>query len=321
MEGKPEKQGVDRICTGLLAHVDAGKTTLSEALLYEGGALRRLGRVDHADAFLDTDVQERERGITIFSKQAVLPLPDLELALLDTPGHVDFSAEAERTLSVLDCAILVISGPDGPQGHTLTLWRLLERHGVPTFLFLNKMDQPVDKPALLQKLQATLSDALLDFSRLGAADFWEAAALGDEEALEEYMETDCLSDATLRRLIGERKLFPCLFGSALKLEGVKELLEALTRFAPRPQWGPDFAARVYKITRDPQGARLTHMKLTGGALKVKSVVPGLGEKADQLRVYSGSKFTAPEEVTAGTVCAVTGLTATYPGQALGAEQP
>ena len=310
---------MDKLTVGLLAHVDAGKTTLSEALLYAGGALRKLGRVDHADAFLDTDAQERERGITIFSKQAVLPLEGLELTLLDTPGHVDFSTEAERTLAVLDCAILVISGPDGPQGHTLTLWKLLERHGVPTFLFLNKMDQPVDRGELMNKLRRGLSDAILDLSAYGREDFWEAAALGDEEALEEYMGTNALSDDTLRRLIAARRLFPCLFGSALKLEGVDGLLDALSRFAPRPQWGPDFAARVYKITRDPQGARLTHLKVTGGALKVKSVLPGLGEKADQLRVYSGTKFITPEEVPAGTLCAVTGLTSTYPGQALGAE--
>ena len=220
---------MDKLTVGILAHVDAGKTTLSEALLYRGGALRKLGRVDHADAFLDTDALERERGITIFSKQAVLPLKDIELTLLDTPGHVDFSAEAERTLCVLDCAILVVSGPDGPQGHTLTLWKLLERHGVPVFLFLNKMDQPgTDRAALMDKLHAALSPAVLDW----ASPFQEEAALGDEESLEEYMERGDLSDDTLRRLIGERKIFPCLFGSALKVEGVDELLEALSRYAP-----------------------------------------------------------------------------------------
>ena len=244
---------MDRLTVGILAHVDAGKTTLSEALLYRGGALRKLGRVDHADTFLDTDTLERERGITIFSKQAVLPLENVELTLLDTPGHVDFSAEAERALAVLDCAILVISGPDGPQGHTLTLWDLLKRHNVPTFLFLNKMDQPVDRSALLQKLKISLSDTLLDFSRLGKEDFWEEAALGDEAALEEYMAAGSLSDDTLRRLVAERRLFPCLFGSALKVEGVEELLSALRRFAPRPRRGEAFAARVFKITRDPQG--------------------------------------------------------------------
>ena len=315
---------MDKLTVGILAHVDAGKTTLSEALLYRGGALRKLGRVDHADAFLDTDALERERGITIFSKQAVLPLPEVELTLLDTPGHVDFSAEAERTLCVLDCAVLVVSGPDGPQGHTLTLWKLLERHGVPTFLFLNKMDQPgTDKAALLEKLHAALSPAVLDWTAHGAPSFWEEAALGDEEALEEYMERGDLSDHTLRRLIGERKLFPCLFGSALKVEGVEELMEALSRFAPRPLRGKEFAARVFKISRDPQGARLTHMKITGGSLRVRSVLSiGEGtEKADQIRVYSGTKFTSVEEAPPGTVCAVTGLCSTYPGQPLGAEGP
>ena len=315
---------MDKLTVGILAHVDAGKTTLSEALLYRGGAIRRLGRVDHADAFLDTDALERERGITIFSKQAVLPLEGMELTLLDTPGHVDFSAEAERTLGVLDCAILVVSGPDGPQGHTLTLWKLLERHGVPTFLFLNKMDQPgTDRAALLEKLRAALSPAILDWADLGTAPFWEEAALGDEEALEEYMEGDCLSEDTLRRLMGERKIFPCLFGSALKLEGVDELLGTLSHFAPRPRWDREFAARVFKISRDPQGVRLSHMKITGGSLRVRSVLPvGDGtEKVDQIRIYSGTKFTPVEEAAAGTVCAVTGLSSTYPGQPLGAEGP
>ena len=313
---------MDNLTLGILAHVDAGKTTLSEALLYRGGALRRLGRVDHADAFLDTDAQERERGITIFSKQAVLPLEDVTLTLLDTPGHVDFSAEMERALAVLDCAVLVVSGPDGPQGHTLTLWKLLERHGVPTFLFLNKMDQPgTDRDALLTKLRVALSPACLDFSLLGRPAFWEEAALTDEAALEEYMETEALSDATLRRLIAQRKVFPCRFGSALKVEGVDEFLSDLTRLAPRPRWPEAFAARVFKISRDPQGTRLTHLKITGGTLRVKSVLPGVEEKADQLRLYSGAKFTPLEEAPAGTVCAVTGLTATYPGQALGAERP
>lgn len=311
---------MDKLALGLLAHVDAGKTTLSEALLYRGGALRKLGRVDHADAFLDTDAQERERGITIFAKQAVLPLADLEITLLDTPGHVDFSAETECALGALDCAVLVVSAPDGVQGHTLTLWKLLERHRVPTFLFLNKMDQPgTDKGALLASLKAQLSDSLLDFSHHGEGGFWEECALGDEGALEEYMESGALSDGTLRRLIGDRNLFPCFFGSALKLEGIDELLEAMARFAPRPVWGEKFAARVFKISRDPQGARLTHLKLTGGALKVKTA---LGEeKVEQIRIYSGAKFTPVDTAAAGTVCAVTGLENTYAGQALGAEEP
>ncbi len=313
---------MDKLTLGILAHVDAGKTTLSEALLYAGGALRRLGRVDHADAFLDTETLERERGITIFSKQAVLPLEDLELTLMDTPGHADFAAEAERVLGVLDCALLVVSAPDGPQGHTLTLWRLLERHGVPTFLFLNKMDQPgVDRERLLQVLRTALGGTILDLADYGKAVFWEEAALGDEAALEEYMERGTLSDGTLRRLIGERKLFPCLFGSALRLEGVEELIAALERFVPRPRWGEEFGARVFKISRDPAGTRLTHVKVTGGILRVKVVLPETGEKVDQLRVYSGSKFTAPDVVEAGTVCALVGPAATFPGQALGAQGP
>ncbi len=312
---------MDKLTVGLLAHVDAGKTTLSEALLYQGGSLRRLGRVDHADAFLDSETLERERGITIFSKQAVLTWGDVEWTLLDTPGHVDFSAETERTLQVLDCAILVVSGPDGPQGHTLTLWRLLERHRVPTFLFLNKMDQPgTDQAGLLQKLKTVLSDNILDFSHCDGEPFWEEVALGDEGALEEYIETGRLSDGTLREMIGIRKCFPCFFGSALKVEGVRALLDGLARFAPRPHRGEVFGARVYKISRDPQGARLTHLKLTGGTLKVKAApLSQSGEKVDQIRIYSGAKFTLTDEAGAGTVCAVTGLTTTYPGQALGAE--
>lgn len=311
---------MDQVTLGIMAHVDAGKTTLSEALLYRGGVLRKLGRVDHADAFLDTEALERERGITIFAKQAVLSLGDLTLTLLDTPGHTDFSAETERVMGVLDCALLVVSAPDGVQGHTLTLWRLLQRHGLPAFLFLNKMDQAgMERERVMEKLRADLGEGLLDFSQYGTETFWEEAALGDEAALEEFMERGELSKATLRRLVGERKLFPCFFGSALKLEGVEELLSALKELAPRPRWGEDFAARVFKISRDPQGTRLTHVKITGGSLRVKSVLAESGEKVDQIRIYNGAKFTAAEEVTAGTVCALTGLTETYPNQALGAE--
>lgn len=308
-----------KLTTGILAHVDAGKTTLSEAMLYRSGVLRSLGRVDHANTFLDTNQLERERGITIFLKQAVLPWKELELTLVDTPGHVDFSAETERTLQVLDCAILVISAPDGPQGHTLTLWRLLEQHKIPVFLFLNKMDQPVERMALLAKLKTTLSDALLDFSIYGQEAFWEAAALGDNQALDEYLEFGRLSDATLCKLISERKVFPSFFGCALRAEGVDDLLDGIARFGPQPVWDKEFSARVFKITRDSQGARLTNMKITGGSLGVKEclLLPGGQEKVDQIRIYSGERYKAVSSAEAGTVCAVTGLSATFPGQALG----
>ena len=308
-----------KLVVGILAHVDAGKTTLSEALLYRSGALRRLGRVDHQDAFLDTDAMERERGITIFSKQAVLPLEGVELTLLDTPGHVDFSSEMERTLQVLDCAILVISGTDGVQGHTRTLWRLLERYGVPVFLFVNKMDLAgADRAKLLAECRAQLDESCVDFA---APERDEQAALCDEDALERFLEDGALDGEALTALIARRKVFPCWFGSALKLEGVAEFLHGLEQYAPRPRYGPDFAARVFKISRDGQGTRLTWMKITGGSLKVKAPLsgPGWEEKADQLRIYSGARFRAVDEAEAGTVCAVTGLSATAAGEGLGAE--
>ena len=318
-----------RICIGILAHVDAGKTTLSEALLYRGGAIRRLGRVDHRDAFLDTDAIERERGITIFSKQAVFTLGDTEVTLLDTPGHVDFSAEAERTLRVLDCAVLVISGTDGVQGHTRTLWRLLERYGVPVFLFVNKMDLAgADKPVLLAALKRQLDGGCVDFTAPPET-LAEEAAVCDEEVLERYLETGEVTDGGISRMIGERKLFPCFFGSALKLEGVDAFLEGLERYAPVPSYPADFGARVFKIARDGQGARLTYLKITGGALRVKDVLTNCRpdmpeeqiweEKADQLRVYSGAKFRPVEEAPAGSVVAVTGLSRTVPGEGLGFE--
>ena len=312
---------MDKLVIGILAHVDAGKTTLSEGLLYTCGRLKKLGRVDHKDAFLDTDPMERERGITIFSKQAILPLEGAELTLLDTPGHADFSAEMERTLQVLDCAILVISGTDGVQGHTHTLWKLLERYGVPTFLFINKMDLAgADRDALLTELKSRLDEGCVDFAA-PAEQIQEQAAVCDEDALERYLEDGALDDGALTALIAKRKLFPCWFGSALKLEGVAEFLQGLEHYAPRPQYGPDFAARVFKISRDNQGARLTWMKITGGSLKVKALLsgPGWEEKADQLRIYSGAKFQAVDEAAAGTVCAVTGLSATAAGEGLGAE--
>ncbi|HJB71590.1 MAG TPA: TetM/TetW/TetO/TetS family tetracycline resistance ribosomal protection protein [Candidatus Flavonifractor avistercoris] len=312
---------MDKLVIGILAHVDAGKTTLSEGLLYTCGRLKKLGRVDHKDAFLDTDPMERERGITIFSKQAILPLEGAELTLLDTPGHADFSAEMERTLQVLDCAILVISGTDGVQGHTHTLWKLLERYGVPTFLFINKMDLAgADRDALLSELKSRLDEGCVDFAA-PAEQIQEQAAVCDEDALERYLEDGALDDGALTALIAKRKLFPCWFGSALKLEGVAEFLQGLEHYAPRPRYGPDFAARVFKISRDNQGARLTWMKITGGSLKVKALLsgPGWEEKADQLRIYSGAKFQAVDEAAAGTVCAVTGLSATAAGEGLGAE--
>ena len=317
---------MERLTVGILAHVDAGKTTLSEGMLYLTGAIRTLGRVDHRDAFLDTDEQERERGITIFSKQAVFPLGGREVTLLDTPGHADFAAEAERVLGVLDCAVLVISGADGVQGHTRTLWRLLERHRVPVFLFVNKMDQPgADRAALLEQLRDRLDGGCVDFTA-PAPERDEAAALCDEGALETYLAEGRLSDDALAALIGERKVFPCWFGSALKLDGVRELLDGLDRFARTPDYPPQFAARVFKVSRDGQGARLTWLKVTGGTLRVKDALSGPDgegrweEKADQLRLYSGAKFRALEEAPAGTVCAVTGLTHTRPGQGLGAEE-
>ena len=315
----------NQICLGLLAHVDAGKTTLSEAMLYEGGQLRRLGRVDHQDAFLDTDVQERERGITIFSKQAVLPLEHTAFTLLDTPGHVDFSSEMERTLQVLDYAVLVISGTDGVQSHTRTLWRLLERYNVPTFLFINKMDlDGADHNKVLAELQK-LSTGCVDFTS-PEAERDENIAVCDEDTLAHYLETGEVECSEIKRLIKNRKLFPCWFGSALKLDGVKELLNGLEMYTEMPEYPKAFGAKVFKIAHDNQGARLTYLKITGGALPVKMILKGgagenvWAEKADQLRIYSGGKFRLAEEVTAGGVCAVTGLTHTYPGQGLGAEE-
>ena len=312
------------ISAGLLAHVDAGKTTLSEALLYVSGARRQMGRVDHRDAFLDTHDLERSRGITIFSKLALMQTANLDITLVDTPGHVDFAAEAERTLRALDCAVLVINGTDGVQAHTLTLWELLRSNDVPTFLFINKMDLPgKSREELLKELQEKLSEHIVDFG----ADFEEiaeAAAVCDEALLEQYLETGEVTDANLRGLIGGRKLFPCCFGSALKLQGVEEFLETLDRFAPEPEHLDGFGAHVYKISRDPQGVRLTWMKLTGGSIKVRAPITyrdrdekEYTEKCIQLRRYSGAQFTPIEEATAGMIVAVQGLSATYAGQPLG----
>lgn len=327
-ENKPEKQ----ITMGILAHVDAGKTTLSEGILYTCKAIRKLGRVDHQDAFLDTNTLERNRGITIFSKQAECTLGEFGITLLDTPGHVDFSAEMERTLQVLDYGILVISGADGVQGHTETLWRLLSRYQIPVFLFINKMDQPgTDRETLLVELKEKLDTNCVDFSADQTSEDWkEQVAVCDEQVMEAYLEGEEISRVQIQKMIRERKLFPCYFGSALKLTGVKEFLEDLKLRIRESSYPESFGAKIYKITRDSQGERLSHMKITGGALKVKSVLsngkPGESgediwqEKVNQIRIYSGEKYTMVSEVKAGTVCAVTGLTATYPGQGLGSEQ-
>lgn len=310
-----------KITTGILAHVDAGKTTLSEALLYETGAIRQAGRVDHGNAFLDTDKQERARGITIFSKQALLSYRDTDFMLLDTPGHVDFSAEMERTLQVLDYAVLVISGKDGVQGHTSTLWRLLEKYHVPVFIFVNKMDlEGADRNRILQELTSKLSGGIIDFSADEAASDesrTEAVAMCDEELLEEFLRSGRLSRESLRRAVMQRAVFPCFFGSALRSEGVDRLLDGLDALTVQPRYDSSFGARVYKITRDEKGNRLTHMKITGGSLKTKDIIGT--EKAEQIRLYSGMKFTAVDNAAAGDVVAVTGLSHTYAGQGLGFE--
>jgi len=311
---------------GLLAHVDAGKTTLSEALLFRTGARRSLGRVDHGDAFLDTHTLERARGITIFSKQAQMATDHLDITLVDTPGHVDFAAEAERTMPILDCAVLVISGTDGIQAHTVTLWRLLERYQIPTFLFINKMDLPgMEREKLLTQLQRELSSGCLDFGE-DFATLAEGCAMCDEALLETYLETGTVTENNIRGLIAGRKVFPCCFGSALKLQGVDELVEILDTYAPQKNWPSTFGAKVYKISRDPQGNRLSWLKITGGSLKPRDVLRYVNQKGDeteekviQLRCYSGDKFTAPEEASAGSLIAVTGLSGTFAGQGLGAE--
>lgn len=332
-----------RLVLGILAHVDAGKTTLSEAILYVTGTIRKLGRVDKKDAFLDTYALERARGITIFSKQAVFPLGNTLVTLLDTPGHVDFSAEMERTLQVLDYAILVINGADGVQGHTETLWRLLKRYHIPVFLFVNKMDQPgTDKEALLFNIRKRLDGAVVDFSDVqisksdggsdtscsliytGSADpeeVYEELAMCDETLMEEYLENGKLPAAHVRHAIRERKLYPCYFGSALKLTGVEEFLKGVETWGECPVYGDSFGAKVFKISRDDQGNRLTHLKITGGTMKVKSFLDEEEtEKINQIRVYSGAKFEAPSEAEAGCICAVTGPALTKPGQGYGAEK-
>lgn len=335
---KRHKMKTKQLCIGLLAHVDAGKTTLSEALLYEAGAIRTLGRVDHQDAFLDTDQQERQRGITIFSKQAELSFGDRPVMLVDTPGHVDFSAEMERTLQILDYGILVISGKDGVQGHTATLWKLLQRYGIPTFLFVNKMDlDGADRADIMAELKRGLDDRCVDFTGAAEADpaWMEDISVCDERFLEEYLETDSISSDIIAGGIANRQIFPCYFGSALKLDGVKELICGIAAFSTEKQYPEEFGARVYKITRDERGNRLTHMKITGGSLRVKEQVKmnemagslddstdkksGIMEKVDQIRIYSGVKFRTADAAEAGDVCAVTGLHSSYAGQGLGIE--
>lgn len=339
---------------GLLAHVDAGKTTLAERMLYMAGEIRNLGRVDHRDTFLDTDSQERDRGITIFSRQALFSWKDMDVTLLDTPGHVDFSAEMERTLQILDCAVLIISGADGVQSHTLTLWRLLERYRVPVFLFFNKMDQPgTDADELLAGVRRDLDGRCVSFSRdRSEKTFFEDVAVCDEKLLDNYLaweeaDLDSLTDSEgterppfdseeIAALIKGRGLFPCFFGSALKGEGVEELLDALAVYVPKPDYGEDFGARVYKITRDAQGNRLTHIKVTGGSLKVKQTITVAAdrggrreadssendreEKIDQIRQYSGEKYNVLQEVKAGSVCTLLGPEYTFCGQGLGVEE-
>lgn len=317
---------------GILAHVDAGKTTLSEGMLYLSGSIRKLGRVDKRDTFLDTYRQERERGITIFSKQAMLKTGDTEITLLDTPGHVDFSAEMERTLQVMDVAILVISGSNGVQAHTHTLWRLLKHYQIPVFLFINKMDQPdTDKAMIMADLRKQLGEYCVDFSGKGDSfpeeKFFEDIAVCEEDTLNEFLETGKIGKKSIQRLAGERKLFPCFFGSALKLFGVEELLEGLDAYTEEKEYPAEFGARVFKISRDGQGNRLTHMKIVGGSLKAKEMLTGNSriapedgrweEKVDQIRIYSGEKFEVTGEVSAGEICAVTGLTKTRAGDGLG----
>ncbi|MBQ2148145.1 MAG: TetM/TetW/TetO/TetS family tetracycline resistance ribosomal protection protein, partial [Firmicutes bacterium] len=305
---------------GILAHVDAGKTSMAEAMLYRTVAIRKLGRVDHKDAFLDTQRLERRRGITIFSKQAVFDLGDTRVTLLDTPGHMDFSAEMERTLSVLDYAILVISGPDGVQAHTATVWALLQRYKVPTFLWVNKMDlalgaDPEARQKILQLLQGKLSPHCVDMQ---AGESMETMALSDENALEEFLQAGTLSQETINRLAAQRKIFPCWFGSALKLEGVDDFLSGMQRCLQQKKWPEDTRGRIFKITRAEDGTRLTWMKLTGGSLKVRSELEG--EKISQIRLYNGTKYETAETVTAGQVFALCGPTLTYAGQAIGREK-
>lgn len=320
-----------KLVIGILAHVDAGKTTLSESMLYQSGSIRKLGRVDKGDAFLDTYELERERGITIFSKQAQLSIDDLQITLLDTPGHVDFSAEMERTLQVLDYAILVISGADGVQGHTETLWKLLERYHIPIFLFINKMDQNgTDEAALMNELKKRLDENCVDFSQTDTDELNESIAMCSEALLEQYLESGEIEDTQIRNLIRKRNLFPCYFGSALKVTGVDEFMRGIMNYTEVATESEEakFGAKVYKISRDDQGNRLTYIKVTSGCLKVKDLLSGRDrrkekdweEKINQIRIYSGAKFETVNQAERGMICAVTGLSQTYPGEGLGIER-
>lgn len=311
----------NQLVVGILAHVDAGKTTLAESILYLSGNIRKLGRVDHGDAFLDTYALERQRGITIFSKQAEVEWKEKKITLLDTPGHIDFSAEMERTLQVLDYAILVISGADGVQGHVQTLWKLLKRYEIPVFLFINKMDQEgTEKEKLLAELQKRLDEKCIAFSEEQGTDaFMENLAMCDENMLEKYLEGEVISEKEIQSAIQKRHVFPCYFGSALKMQGVEEFLNGFEQFTLAKTYPEEFGAKVYKISRDKQGTRLTHLKITGGTLKVKSLLKE-EEKVDQIRVYSGTGYTTVQEISAGSVCSVTGLYSTYCGEGLGVEK-
>ena len=307
-----------KLVVGILAHVDSGKTTLSEAMLYTAGKIRKLGRVDHKDAYLDTDVQERERGITIFSKQAVFTYDGMEITLLDTPGHVDFSAEMERTLQVLDYAILVINGMDGVQSHTDTLWKLLKRYEIPTFIFVNKMDmEGTDKDAVFQNIRKKLDGDCVDFS---SGDRDEQIAMADERLLDTYLDSGMVEVEDIIEAILDRKIFPCFWGSALKLSGVQELLDAMNTYMVMPAYNAEFGGRIFKISRDAKGERLTYMKVTGGSLKCREQIEGTEGKVNQIRIYSGARYETVEEASAGTVCAVTGLGETSAGQGVGCEQ-
>jgi len=312
-----------KLVIGILAHVDAGKTTLSESLLYLSGKIGRLGRVDNKDAYLDTFELERARGITIFSKQAVFEIGETQITLLDTPGHVDFSAEMERTLQALDYAILVISGADGVQGHTKTLWRLLHTYWIPVFIFVNKMDQKgTDKAQLIKLLKKQLDDGCIEFGQVQMDDFFDQLAMCEEIMMETFLETGSIDPAQIQKAVTERNVFPCFFGSALKLQGIEQLMQGLVKYALIPSYPAEFGAKIFKITRDELGNRLTHMKLTGGRLKVKDVLTNSSwkEKVNQIRIYSGQKFEQVNEVEAGSVCAVTGLDQTRPGEGLGIEK-